>query len=464
MAAFGLRRRCFKQSDVFSSSGDFGAGKTTLLHHRALFSARKFLNNEPNAKCPFFIPARRLQGPSSYLDAMRHLLMDEYRISIQREQFLTILESGNVELFVDGLDERPTDSSEFSNYLAMLFRQTPRLDGLIATRPSGLPSNLFGFANLIQPLDDEQIRAFIHASFGGDKDKVAEVRQIIAATYDLEDLAKRPLLLGMMIDVFRRYDWVPENPAALFELFIDQSLRRQSAKAITRKPRLSDFERLQILGRLASEIFETGNLALSRDAVIHIINDWLGKRRVETNEILIDLRETSFLSFDTETWTFSFVHVSYVEYFTALHHCSKPEIVPLLRRKPSREVSYFAIGILSDVRPLAEYAVAAEKFDLAARCVWQGRTTNAALTDFVVGHFRRAVGEPFLPILLRNVTLNDTPSETADDKEAQKADQPRRAVATMSEDPSPNQEQSDEQPEHAGPPILDKFEILLDFL
>jgi NACHT domain len=281
--------------------GDFGAGKTTLLHRRALFSARKFLNREPNAKCPFFITARCLQGPSSYLDAMRNLLMDEYQISIQLEQFLPILNSGSVELFVDGLDERPTDSSEFSNYLAMLFRQAPRLDGLIATRPSGLPSNLFGFANYwIQPFDDEQIYAFIDGSFGGDKVKVAEVRQIIAATYDLEDLAKRPLLLGMTIDVFRRFDWVPENPAALFELFIDQSLKRDSAKGRTRKSGLSNYERLQILGRLASEIFETGNLALSRDAVTHIINDCLDKRGVDANEILIDLQETSFLRFDTE--------------------------------------------------------------------------------------------------------------------------------------------------------------------
>jgi Restriction endonuclease len=127
-------------------------------------------------------------------------------------------------------------------------------------------------------------------------------------------------------------------------------------------------------------------------------------------------------------------------------------------------VSYFAIGILSDVRPLAEYAVDAEKFDLAARCVWQGRTTNAALTDFVVGHFRRAVGEPFLPILLRNVTWKDTPSETADNEEVQKADRARRPVATTSEYLPPNQQQSDGRPEHAGPPILDKFEMLLDFL
>jgi len=389
--------------------GDFGAGKTTLLRARVRQAARRFIEKPEEHRCPIYVPASEFRHfPSSDL---LHLLLSYMGsqfpppVPSSSNELFALLNSGLVELTIDGLDELPQPSNNIVSSIVDLFRRAETLNGFLATRPSALTSNFPRFETYtLRGFDQSQIREYLKRASKGDSELATHFLDSVSNIYDLSDLVKNPLLLNIMWAIYAHAGTIPYNISDIYAYFVDLTLNREREKR-SRRIYLSGIERLTLLGRIAVHQFETNSTFSTIDVVSTFIAD-LPARDPEF-DVTVLMRELigPELFLQTSDARISFMHTSFMEYFVAWHFRSDPHgLISLLRRRYSDIVCEFAAGLLEDVAPLAEFAIETQKLSLAAKCVSVARKANKALAEYVVREFRRAVGEPFIAMLVTDAS------------------------------------------------------------
>jgi len=317
--------------------GDPGAGKSTLLQYLAL----EWVEGKTES-LPLLIELRdyAISQSNNFLNFLHHGRGVDWQFD-QQQLHQHLLEFPTLVMF-DGLDEvfdRATQSAIIDDIIRFA-QQYPNAQILITSRIIGYNPDRLQQAKFrhftIQPLDTDEIHEFIDRwytlALGNDSDKprlVTRLKDAIANSTAIQNLADNPLLLTMMAILNRRQE-LPRDRADLYEqasrvlLYhwdVDHKRLQLPVDAIGRR------EKQEMLRAIAYEMQAgedglKGNL-ISSDRLTRIITDYLrdqgySESREKAHLLIQQLRDRNFILCYRGADTYGFMHRTFLEYFCAV--------------------------------------------------------------------------------------------------------------------------------------------------
>jgi hypothetical protein len=172
-----------------------------------------------------------------------------------------------------------------------------------------------------------------------------------------------------------------------------------------------------LLERIATYQFERQTFTLTRDEAIRLISlEGIPRTSTSTAEETLELLLTTGILHEHHAQTLSFVHLSFLEFYTARALAVDPQrLVNVIDRPNGHEIVVFACGIVQDVGPLVEAAVEKRLLLLAAKCISNGRLENQQLAQYVVQEFRREIGDRFLSLIVEDYSQGAPPTSVHGD-------------------------------------------------
>lgn len=346
-------------SSHLSVIGDFGSGKTSLckfLVHR--LSVRHLLNPHKYPRIPLLLGLSRFSRleKSSTRSFITDFLVNECNLHVGYDTFARLLVAGKLILFLDGFDEmamQVDESVRVRNFELLAELAVPNSKILVTGRSAYFPTlehirKVFGHeasqgdvydgmsksidpARLptyevlrLRPLSGQQIDAFIRKQSGRLRQLgIADwslLRERIRTTYNLEDLARRPVLLDIIIQTLPRvaHEVSQLNAFRLYEVYTGFWLKRDWQKGEMRHL-VTVSDREIFMHALARSLNGTGATSLHHSLLTERVQSWFN---IETQSKLDyfehDVRTCTFLTRDDEGH-YGFVHKSFMEYFLATY-------------------------------------------------------------------------------------------------------------------------------------------------
>lgn len=196
--------------------GTGGAGKSMLLRHLAL---RSIAN--PTGRIPIFAELRSLSYDNN--KTFEDILFDDINQQGSQENhytFLKALSEGLVILFLDGLDEVPTNVREAAlEKINSFSARHSRLCVIISSRPgnSRHSLNLYETYNVLQ-LNLDQAISVVQRSSADKTQKESFVAKLRSGLYDdHQTFLGIPLLVVMMLLTYSRYSDIPNRMSVFYE-------------------------------------------------------------------------------------------------------------------------------------------------------------------------------------------------------------------------------------------------------
>lgn len=317
--------------------GDPGAGKSTLLQYLAL----GWVEGKTDA-LPLLIELREyaIAQTNNFLEFLHCGRGVDWQFD--QQQLHQYLQENPALVMFDGLDEvfdRATQAAIVGDIIRFS-QQYSKSQILVTSRTIGYnPDRLqqAGFSHFtIQALDTDEIHEFIDRwytlALGNNADKlrlVTRLKDAIANSKAIQNLADNPLLLTMMAILNRRQE-LPRDRADLYDqasrvlLYhwdVDHKRLQLPMDAIGRR------EKQEMLRAIAYEMQAgeqglKGNL-ISSERLTHILTSYLrdqffSEPREKANSMIQQLRERNFILCYCGNDTYGFVHRTFLEYFCAL--------------------------------------------------------------------------------------------------------------------------------------------------
>lgn len=357
--------------------GEYGTGKTTFLRHMAHdlclpgyaphpTPASKHHGTEPTVRdsagrIPLFFPLRDFE---KNLESFILTRLNRFGIEdINYPRFLERLGDGQLLLLFDGFDEmtQRIDGEEKKrnfNQIRRLIDSRSRSKIILTVRQEYFRS-IFDLEEVIKhkgktnyevihllPFDDQQVRQFLYA-----RTKQPEYYwKLIQKTFDLIDLAKRPVLLQLIVDylpkvIEEKGDGQSVNASDLYFRCIADELDRKSNNL---RMIIPNRHRLVLLERLAVWMFINDTLSFD----IKLLEDELnfGQYFSITNAWEIERYLNEFLTFtflirEGEN-RFRMSHKSFRDYLTATAFAREINSgqVEYFGKKPlTKEINHFIL-------------------------------------------------------------------------------------------------------------------------
>lgn len=398
---------------------DFGAGKTTLLRNIEYHRAKAHLAGE-DPRVPLFVPLRDFRESQDVGVLLRASFREAYFRDLPLGVLWQRIESGSFYLLLDGFDEM-VDRSDSARRLELFHGLLPLLRSrspvLLTSRPSYLvergelrnllaslrdepesgPTPVVGgphdkvvaerlrhklFEKMqdgggrhgaeamlnpdlvrvvrLKSLDWVQVKEFVarHADDLAQVDaSPADLLSFIERTYDLTDLATRPMLLRLIVStvVFGAIDLADTSTqygaSELYEMYTHAKLDFDIRKIRGANTGLDVDTRRRLAESLALEMYraktlETGfhehlrKLASSDKPLRASLN----RSGLSEEEIATDLAARSFVTLDHEG-TCRFIHKSFRGFFVARFlKAQLPDLSPMFDELLEDEVLYFLGG------------------------------------------------------------------------------------------------------------------------
>jgi hypothetical protein len=369
--------------------GDFGTGKTTFLEYLHYTFAKQYLANS-TVRIPLFIPLRGYYEAADHKEIIKQFFSLECATSLQYPLFLEFLTRGRLLLLLDGFDEmgaRADTLTRKANYLKLSGFAEGASKVLISCRPAYFLSreetqSVFSFmtrqVGFAPPLthgsvaeqiysrvqesdlapvfaktrnalgatayahlslfDVRQIRSYLRKH--NEDIKEASANQMDAAAlfqrikeiYDLEDLAKRPLLLKLIVStlpLFKKTDSgafkfelqgdtreVAEvTPSVLYLVYTENELEREYLKGRIRWL-IDRRDKSRLITAIAFEMLKNDTLEIDGPTLAQVVQRAFPDDDAEQAYYLTDIRTCSFLTRDSQD-SIRFTHKSFMEYYAA---------------------------------------------------------------------------------------------------------------------------------------------------
>jgi len=358
--------------------GDYGTGKTSFCRQYAAKLGRRWLVNPDHCRIPILISLRDYAKAVSLKQLVTDFLVNRYSIQAGYEAFRRFNADGKLLLLFDGFDEMAQKvdyQTTVDNFEELARAVEARSKVLLTCRTPyfrtreeaeellsyGGPEPLvegrdlpewaaidlterpnFEIVHLL-PFDRQDIQAMLRARFPG---AWQGYWQRIEHTYNLAELAQRPVLLDMIARSLPhlKLGQAP-NAARLYEVYTDLWLLRDEEKGRTLITRA---DKRLFMQELALEMLRREELSIhySRLPERARAHFRLEKAR-EIDYFEHDIRTCSFLNRDGEG-NYRFVHKSFGEFFVAqwlapkLLDGSAPEM------RINEEVRGFVRGLLAE--------------------------------------------------------------------------------------------------------------------
>ncbi len=288
-------------------TGIAGSGKTTLLREVAEAS-------DPSEVCVISL-REILDFHHSVCDLVKEFAFSGHsgRPSSVDQTIQSNGSNAEVQILLDGADEIPPESSEqFSHALTSWISELPKVTWIVSSRPVhslSLPDN---FQNAtILPFGNDQIKRL------ADQYNIPDqLQRTLTESDKFGHLTKIPLFAELMCGIYQNYGQVPVERSAVFQKYIHMILEEwDESRAIVRKG-ISPKELMDLLEDIALELWSNQQISMSRDELVSSQRLASQYGLEALNEVFDDTRFAFFFSFP-RLGSFSFIHRSFQEFFTA---------------------------------------------------------------------------------------------------------------------------------------------------
>src|SRR6185436_12647880 len=150
------------------------------------------------------------------------------------------LNSANVLLLLDGLDEVPTEAqARVRREVAWLGLNAEGSKVIVSCRSGDYTSMIEGFDVLeVCPLEKDEISEIATAWL---EDPTGFLQQLKRVPY--QDVVDRPLLLTQLLYLYKRYGYLPEQPTQVYRKVIELLLHEWDAERnIVRRSKYAGFD------------------------------------------------------------------------------------------------------------------------------------------------------------------------------------------------------------------------------
>jgi len=348
-------------SNHTSILGDFGSGKTSFCKVFAYLTAKRHLDNPvKNPRIPLLIKLgnySRLEK-GSIQTMMTDFLVNVCDLKTNYSTFKKFMKAGKLLLILDGFDEMAMQVDQkirvrnfellaelavepnkviltgrpgyFPNFREMqrIIGQIPKNTDIYDRVGQDLMDNLKKKPAydilMIQPFLPKQVNNFLKKQ----SDRLRQLgcndwnilRQAIHKTYNLEDLAKRPVLLDIIVQTVPRLlnnEEIKEiNISRLYKIYTDFWLERDWRKGEMRRLIKSE-DRLLFMQELAFEMYSNNMESIHYEKLPERVQDYFNiDRESHLDYFEHDIRTCTFLNRSDDGY-YKFIHKSFLEYFTA---------------------------------------------------------------------------------------------------------------------------------------------------
>ena len=211
--------------------GACGYGKTLMLQHLFLDAVKQ---HDKTGLLPVFA---ELRGFSKEIDDLVDFIVEtvqEYDTSFRRESVVDLLEKGQLQLLLDGLDELdPGEVKHFQKKLSELCSRYPDNQVVITSRQCSAINGIRFTKLYLQPLDDDQIDELIDKLLA-DEEHPDNAKSIIASFFDKRSIgylsknsfiASNPLLLTIIVRNYHQLNTFAGDRIRFYDLLYHELIR-----------------------------------------------------------------------------------------------------------------------------------------------------------------------------------------------------------------------------------------------
>ncbi|MCL2596102.1 MAG: pentapeptide repeat-containing protein [Paludibacter sp.] len=400
-----------KKGEVIALLGEYGSGKSIFLQKLAADFAAKYLSSKYHDKIPIFIKLRELQYFRDIKDLIKHTISQQGIEVSKNNIFDEMLRNGKFLLLLDGLDEITPDVDEDviieqlsrlneimiegsnviitsrSNFFQGKQRAKMILQDLERTSLEKSASPRKSFAVVwLQDFSDTQISDFLKNRIPKDAN---DCFKMLKETYNLEDLAKRPILLdiisNMMPEIKKLKGEV--NAAKLYEIYTNLWIDREKKE---RNTSLSKKIKRQFCHEVSWHLFIHSLLEISFSVLTKKIKDVVS--RIEGSDeisgaILFDAQVCSFMEVG-ENKTLHFAHRSFSEFFCAQKLCNEinnNDLSSYRLKCLTPEIQFFLLDYIGkhDCKKMfLNWAANQDDFDLKGKALWSMNILGINIKDY----------------------------------------------------------------------------------
>lgn len=330
--------------------GKPGSGKTTFLQHIAIECNQSRFQGD---RVPIFI---RLKDCAKYAREQDNFRLLDY-ISREfhccgisdREGIEAILTQGKALILLDGLDE-VTDEDEYKiiEELQQFSEDYYKNQLIITCRIAASKYRFNGFTDVeVADFNDEQIKSFAGKWFvavarNNVEAGLAKAQQFIEKlnrqeNQQIRELAITPILLHLTCLVFQAKTDFPSNRSKLYAQGLEILLKRwDETRGVERDEvyhSLTLPRKKLLLSHLAAITFERGDYFFEQNKIQQLIADYLGtlphaktdpdELQMDSEAVLKSIEAQHGLLVERARGIYSFSHLTFQEYFTALEATRK---------------------------------------------------------------------------------------------------------------------------------------------
>ncbi|HWO98314.1 MAG TPA: pentapeptide repeat-containing protein [Bacillus sp. (in: firmicutes)] len=339
--------------------GDYGTGKTSFCTNLCYRLANDYLSGK-DVPIPILIQLRDYERAVSLQDLITSFLVNKWKIPNGNfETFIEILEMGYIVLIFDGFDEiaRRVDYatkykvfaeiSKFADYNSKIivtcrknfFNHREEFEKIFKATPLHYEPNLstVDFVEVeIEKLNEDQIYDYIYSYEKVLKSKGYEVEdfiQVMNSIHDLSDLAKRPVLLNVIIETIPQLvieEGTKVNAALLYEKYTGFWLEREDFKG---KTLIRSEQKMLFSKQLAWKMFNKNTQSIMYNQIPKEVKEYFNITDFDdVDHFSHDIKSCSFLHND-DNKGYKFIHKSFMEYFTAQYILSELDYLKISDKK-----------------------------------------------------------------------------------------------------------------------------------
>ena len=358
--------------------GDPGSGKSTTLKY--LYQSQENQNKSSKSpSLPIFVRLREFDNNESVYSFIESVLgvhfvvknkieitkeniklIEGEREKVDREklrQVNKLIDSLNITLFIDGLDEiQPEHFRKIVKEIGNLSKGCRNLKIFLTCRSGSFDIDIEHFEILeLVGLDKQQIYSFISKWLKDEQRASSLFEKIEKLPYF--DSASRPLTLAHLISIYERFNDIPEKPKSVYKKIIQLYLEEwNSSQLINRFTKYGSFEpdrKLDFLSHLSYILtIEYGRFRFSHSTLESIYKSICSNFGLPENEYLQVAREIEShtgILLQSGYELFEFAHKSLQEYLTAEYLNRLPKLpITAFRKHPFPEELALAICLSSN--------------------------------------------------------------------------------------------------------------------
>jgi hypothetical protein len=365
--------------------GSVGQGKSILIRYLAI----QELTSGKSKRIPIFLELRRITKNNSLIELVKNTL-SVYGVDVNDSVFSYLASTGRITLLLDGFDEI---GSEFAIGAAAdietLVCRYPELQIVVTSRPGNEVQKLSVLTVVeICSLESEDYAPFLKALKITPSKIVELVDAISESPSDISDLITTPLMLTLVVFVYKSEKKIPAELPEFFEkLFYTVFTRHDKLKPLFEREHNSGLSERKLQLLFEAFCFMSMQMGCGRtlnseqfSEAFEFTQNYVDNAKCDENGFKKDITKVACLMLEEGLGDLTFIHKSIAEYHAAAFVKSSDdefakrfytesakdwaewrETLRFLESiDPFRYAKYFGIPGLSDALPFYELLVSCD--------------------------------------------------------------------------------------------------------